>query len=287
MTLAGGFIIIFAFLFGVPLLLLLARLVGWITGAKAKPIWLVLLFVIALPIAFTLYLDLGGVLKLVKIVQKREEVKINFNGNWTRTRGLSVEYEVPGETLPTQLSIGCDGPTYDNLQVGQTVEARLLDLGGVFKFARLKSRSTFSMLAGLFPRQPNGPWREGLATVTEVKHITKFSGRSSKYEYRWPYDVVELSFVPDGRTQAVAAVDNIEAASMPKLTDGQTVRITWPLDDPRAARIADARPGAPWANFFYVFAETIVIAAAFIGGIILVSFIFRRRKKQRKSHPVI
>ncbi len=281
MTLVGGFIIIFGFLFGVPLLLLLARLVGWLTGTKAKPIWFVLILAIALPIAFTLYLDMGGIIKPVRLVYKKEEVRINYNGNWNRTRVLLVEYEVAGETLPTQLSIGCDAQTYDDLQVGQTVEARLLDLGGVFKFARLNNRSTFSMVAGLFPRQPQGPWREGMATVADVKHITEYTSHESKSTYPWPYDVVELSFVPDGKTQVVAAVDNIEAASMPKLTDGQTVRITWPLDDPRAARIADARPGAPWTNFFYIFAETIVIAAAFIAGIMLVSFIFRSRKKRR------
>lgn len=279
MTLEGGFIIIFAFLFGVPLLLL-ARLVGWITGTK-KPIWFVLTLAIALPIAFTLYLDMGGVIKPVRIVQKKEEVRINYKGNWNRIMGLLVEYEAQGMTLPTQLTIGCDPQTYDNLQVGQTVETRLLDLGGIFKFARLKNRSTFSMLAGLFPHQAKGPWREGVATVAEVRHITEYTGHESNYEYRWPYDVVEVRFVPDGRMQAVSAVDSIEAASMPNLTSGQNVRISWPIDDPRAAHIVGARPGAPWANYFYALGETLVSGAVFIVGILIVSFLFRSRRKGR------
>lgn len=283
MTTEGGIILILAFLLGVPLLLLLARLVGSITGTKTKPVWITLLIVIALPIVVMFYLDVAGTIQPVRITDKRENVSMHSRGQWQRTINISAEYDLPGETLPIQLSMGCDAQTFDELRVGQTVEARILDLGSVFKFARLKHRTAFSMLAGFFPSTPNGPWHEGTATIESVQHIDKYNGRRSHYQYRWPYDVVRLRFQPAGKEQPIVAVDVVESASVPYLAEGQTIKITWPTDDPRSARILDARPGAPWANWFYAFGENLVMVALLLLGIIGLSYVFKRRRNQNRT----
>ena len=286
MTFEGGFLLAFAFIFGIPLLLLLARFIGWLTGTDAKLIRWVLAAVILLPIAASFYLDTAGPIRPVTVVDKSEIVKINHKGSWNRTRSIQVEYEPPGkENSPTMLWLGSDPETFDALRVGQTLEVRLLDFGEIFKFARLKNRSTFSLITGLIPSQPRGAWQQATAVVRDVRHISEYRvGRSTSglRQLRWPYDVVELSFVPEGREQAVSAVDVIERGSVPELVEENHVQITWPADDPRAARIVGAQPGAPWANWFYVMMNELLVTAAFIGVLLLVLTLVGRRKSGKR-----
>nr|MBA3442817.1 hypothetical protein [Pyrinomonadaceae bacterium] len=211
MTFEGGFLIAFAFIFGIPLLLLLAQFIGWLTGTDAKPIRWVLVVVILLPIAASFYLDSAGPVSPVTVVDKSETVKLDHKGSWSRARSIQVEYEPAAEeNSPTRLWLASDAETFDALRAGQTIEVRLVDFGEIFKFARLKNRSTLSLVAGLFPRQPRGPWQQASAVVRDVRHISEYRvGRSTSglRQLRWPYDVVELNFVPEGRAQAVSAVD--------------------------------------------------------------------------------
>lgn len=285
MTFGGGFLLAFAFIFGLPVLLLLAQLTGRLTGTKTFLIWCVLLAFFLLPVAASFYLDLAGRIVPVTVVDKSEIVKLTHKGSWSRTRSVAAEYEPPGEISPTRLWLGSDAETFDALRVGQTVEVRLVDFGELFKFARLKNRSTLSLVSGLSPRQPRGPWQQATAVVRDVRHISEYRlGRNTSglRQLRWPYDVVEVSFVPEGREQAVSAVDVIETASVSELVEEKRVQITWPADDPRAARIVGARPGAPWANWFYVMMNELLVIAAFIGVLFLVLALVGRRRRRRK-----
>lgn len=282
MTFEGGFLLIFAFLFGVPVLLLLARFVGWLTGTKSKPVWLVLIAAVVLPIAFSLYLDNAGTVRKVMVKDKREEVRLSYKGSWTRTISVGVEYEKPEETIPALLSLSCDANTFDALQVGQSIDVHILDYGQIFKFARLKNRSTFSFLAELFSSTPRGPWQETTAVVKDVRHITDYSYHRHASALRWPYDVVELSFVPPGRQDPISAVDVIEAGSVPDLVEGQPVKITWPQDHPRAAKIVGAAPGAPWLNWFYHLGAALALLAAVLGFFGVLA-IFKKRKKAKRQ----
>ncbi len=173
-------------------------------------------------------------------------------GNWSRAIHLQVESEPTTTDPATQLLLNCDAQTFDMVQIGQTVEVRRVDWGRIFKFARLTNRSTFSFFKELFPDHPQGPWREAVATVRQVQYGTfteyHYDGNHSKL--RWPYDVVELSFVPLGRTQPVGVVDAIESDSAPGLVEGGQVKILWTEAVPRAARVAGRRPAAPWATGF-------------------------------------
>ena len=71
-------------------------------------------------------------------------------------------------------------------------------MGGLFKFGRLASRSTLSIMTNLLPREPHGPWREAAATVEQVSDFTEYVRRSpnSRTPLRWPYQIVRLGFTP-------------------------------------------------------------------------------------------
>jgi hypothetical protein len=168
------------------------------------------------------------------------------------------------------------------LRIGEMAEVRLLDYGQFFKFARLKNRSTFSLLAKLIPREPRGPWHQATAVVQEVTHITQYSARRSTGDLRWPYDIVQLSFVAEGVEPPILAVDLIEASSVPGLAKDSQVQITWPEDDPRSARILGARPGAPWKNYFYWMVESLALPVIILAGLVVWALIGHRRKRRRQ-----
>ena len=252
MNVEGALLLFLGCSFTVPVIYFLTRLVNWIAGRKLIPLWLLIALIVAALVSGSLYLDNAGVVTPVKVVDKKEVINYKGNGSWNRQISLDVEYQPPSELTTAQLTIGCDAATFDGLRVGQTVEARMLEFKQHFKFARLKDRSTFSLITGLIPRSPRGPWRQGAAVVRDVRHVTEYTHRRSpSSQLRWPFDIVQLDFTPEGRTGTVIAVDVVEAASVPGLKNGDSVRITWPEDDPRSAKIVGARPGAPWANWFY------------------------------------
>lgn len=284
MNFEGGLLLFLGLLFILPVIYFLTRLVNWIAGRKLIPLWLLVALIVAALVSGSLYLDNAGVVTPVKVVDKKETINYKRNGSWNREISLHVEYQPPDELISTQLTLGCDAATFDGLRVGQTVEARVMEFKQHFKFARLKDRSTFSLVTGLIPRSPRGPWRQATALVREVRHITEYTHRRSvPSTLRWPFDIVQLDFTPEGRTGTVIAVDVVEAASVPGLKNGDSVQITWPEDDPRSAKIVGARPGAPWANWFYDVGEWLVIFAAFAAFLVLIDIIRRRRKKARAS----
>ena len=82
-------------------------------------------------------------------------------------------------------------------------------------------------------------------------------------------------------------VDNIEIGSVPGVIEKAVLQITWPEDDPRAARIAGARPGRPWANWVYMMGEELAVAGVAIGLILAFSVWQRRRKAKKAEKPAV
>ena len=284
MTVEGGIFLFLGLLFILPALYWLSRLVNWIAGRKLIPLWLLAALTVAAVAGGSLYLDTAGIITPVKVVDKSDTISLGRNGSWRRSLSVQVEYQSPGENIPTPIGLRCDAATFDALRIGQTVEARVLDLGQVFKFARLKDRSTFSLIGDRFSRSPRGPWRESTAVISDVSHIAEYSSRRSSSQLPWPFDIVQLSFTPDGRNQPVVAVDVVESASAPGLVKGGTVRIVWPEDDPRSAKIKGARPGSPWANWFYGLGEILAIGVAVIAFFAVIG-LRRRRKRTNETTP--
>jgi len=176
MNAEGGLILILGLMFGAPLSLGLLHLLNRLAGRTLIPLWLPIALLIVAPAAGSLFLDVAGAARKVKVADKA-------------------------------------------LRVGQTVEVRVLELGPLFKFGRLANRSTFSIIANFFPREPRGPWREATATVRQITKFTEHVTRKphSRTPLPWPYQIVRFSFTPPGREGAVEVMDNIEIASMPGL----------------------------------------------------------------------
>jgi hypothetical protein len=287
----GGMIFLLGLIFGVPLLLGLLHLLNWSVGRTLIPLWLPIAALIVLIVAGSFYLDTAGEVHTVKVIRKNETIKYELGAregpSWTRQ--LSVQVESPPEptgdhSLTPFLSLSADANTFDVLRVGQTTQVRLIELGRLFKFGRFASRSTFSMIAGLFPRPPRGPWHEATAIVEQVDDVTDYVERSpnTRIPLRWPYKIVRLSFTPPGRAEAVEVVDNIEIGSVNGITEKTVVPIIWPEDVPRDARIAGARPGRPWANWFYVMGEELTIVTVALA-LLLAFSLWRRSAKKTKA----
>jgi hypothetical protein len=287
----GGIIFLLGLIFGVPLLLGLLHLLNWIAGRTLIPLWLPIVLLIVLPVAGSLYLDKAGEVHAVKVVAKNETIKygrqFHDGGSWTRQLSVQVEHPWSDRSLTPYLSLGADAATYDALRVGQTAQVRVLELGRLFKFGRFANRSTLSMIAGLFPRQPAGEWHEGTATVEQIDNFTEHVERSpnSRMPLRWPYQFVRLSFAPPGRSEPVEVMDTIEIGSVPGVVEKAVMQITWPEDDPRSARIIGGRPGRPWANWFYMMGEELAIAGTLILLILAVGIWSRRRKARKAEKP--
>ena len=291
MNFEGGMILLLGLIFGLPLLLGILHLINWITGRTLIPLWIPLVLLVVLPIAGSFYLDATGEVHTVKVITKNETIKygrqFHDGGSWTRQLSVQVEHPWADHSLTPYLSLSADALTFDALRVGQTAQVRVLEAGRLFKFGRFANRSTFSMIAGLFPRPPQGPWREATATVEQVSDFTEYVQRSpsSRTPLRWPYQFVRLSFTPPGRTEPVEIMDSIEIGSVAGIVEKAIVPITWPEDDPRSARIVGGRPGRPWANWFYMMGEELVIGAVIIALLLIFSIWSRRWKKKNAEKP--
>lgn len=283
--------------FGV--LLTVFRLINFVAKRKVLPLWIPFVLLIGGLLAGSFFLDTAGTVHEVKVTDKREEIKYGTRfyrtQQWQRHFYLQVE-QPPGTETPglSTLTLYPDAATFDAVQVGQTVKIRLLQLGELFRFARLADRSTFSIFTDLyaefFPPEPRGPWHEATATVLQVSKFTEHRSRRRRSNIGptplpWPYQVVRMSYTPPGRTQPLEVMDNIEIASRPDLAEHSTVQITWAEDNPRVAHIAGTRPGRPWANRFYVFGETLALIAALLLIVLVAAFLWRRRKQRGSRLP--
>ncbi len=266
-------------IFAAPLLLWLPHLVNRIAGRRLISPWLPVALLIAAPVAVSLYLDTGGEIRPATVIHKKETVNVNYDGAWTRRLHAQFEHAERNRSLTPHIWLSLDAATYDALRVGQKVELRFLEIDPFFRFGRLKEHSTFSLITRLLPKRPRGPWRQATATVKTVTRVTHYSTEQGYDELPWPYDAVRLSFTPEGRTEPVEVVDVIEATGAPVLVEGGAAQITWPEDDPRSARIVGTRPGAPWANWFYIMGGHLAVLTAVIGLLAIWGFIKRRRKK--------
>ena len=67
------------------------------------------------------------------------------------------------------------------------------------------------------------------------------------------FDVVELSFLPEGRREAVTSVDSVDAGSVSNLAVGTPVTVGYSQRRPRAAKIVGASREHEWKNNVEVF----------------------------------
>jgi hypothetical protein len=95
-----------------------------------------------------------------------------------------------------------------------------------------------------------------------------YTGRSSSgSSHAWPlvqpYDLVWVEFTPPGIDHPVQTVDVVDDGSVANLTKGGTVQITYPTDDPRAARLVGATYRHLWINNLAYLGSTLLGLAIF------------------------
>lgn len=292
MNFEGGMILLLGVIFGFPLVMGLLYLLNWIAGRTLIPLWIPLVLLVVVPIAGSFYLDTAGEVHTVKVLTKNETIKygrqFHHGGSWTRQLSVQVEHPWEDTSLTPYLSLSADAATFDALQVGKTTKVRVMEAGRLFKFGRFANRSTLSMIMGLFPPEPRGPWHEATATIEQISNFTEYVQRSSSSHtpLRWPYQFVRLSFTPPGRTEPVEIMDSIEIGSVSGIVEKAVVPITWPEDDPRSARIIGGRPGRAWANWFYMMGEELAVAVVILALILLFGIWSRRRKAKKMGGPI-
>lgn len=282
MSAEGGLIFLAYGLVGIPALIMSRLLLNRLAGRKLFPLWALLLLILGVPLAASMALDAAGTVYTLNVLNKRESFQYSNQFYNTRqwSRHFYVDVEAPtasAENSDGKLALWVDGRTYDAMEVGRPAEVRIVNLGPGFNFARPAQRSAFSWITDWFPPEPRGPWHEATATIQQISEF-KIHG-TDRSEYRWPYEIVRFRFTRPGRNDVIEALDNIEIASRPDLVENGEVRIRWPEDDPRSARILNARPGAPLLNTIVMLGEYLLITGAFLGASALYNAYRRKRKK--------
>jgi hypothetical protein len=87
-----------------------------------------------------------------------------------------------------------------------------------------------------------GPHATVAAQVLSVERITMEPGstRTRPEELLQAIDRVQLEFVPEGMSDQVLAVDDIDAGSIDGIAEGDQVNVTYPVANPRTAQIVGA-----------------------------------------------
>lgn len=119
------------------------------------------------------------------------------------------------------------------------------------------------------PRIPSGVDASarvaGIITVSESPRRTRSRSRSSSRPERLtvPYQIVQLRLVPDGASDSVLAVDEVDVGSAPSLAPGAVVKVRYQPTAPRQAMLVQATRTFRQRNrFHFLF---LVIGAGGIG----------------------
>jgi hypothetical protein len=157
-----------------------------------------------------------------------------------------------------------------SLRRAAPVVAGLLALAGLFALA------AWVVMPTPWETPLDPPVRAATAHVRQVREVTRslLSTRRHSYEAPQPWNIVELSFVPDGWDQPVVAVDEVDAGSVPALEIGARLPVHYSAANPRAARLDAARTWRrrEWGELV----TYVVLLAATFGGLILAGRLFRR-----------
>lgn len=123
-----------------------------------------------------------------------------------------------------------------------------------------------------FPKRMPAPVREVRHAAGRVKSVGRidrlFTGsRTRGLDASQPVDVVGLEFVPEGRAEAVVAVDAIDSGSVAGLKETDSVTVDYEADSPRTAYIQGATRRFPERNFSGAMVAGVVYLAV-VGGLL-------------------
>ena len=110
---------------------------------------------------------------------------------------------------------------------------------------------------------PVGPEHQAVATVRQVHVVDHLwsNWKSAGQGLRKPFQMVDLAFTPPGATDPVHVLDRVDLNSVPGLQRGAEVRVSYPVQDARAARIVGATRTYAHDALIYFLELTYLIAA--------------------------
>lgn len=127
--------------------------------------------------------------------------------------------------------------------------------------------------------------------VVEITHITRIDPLpcrrrcsrdwDTEFDVPQPYEIVKISYVPEGKVDAVTAVASADLGTA-RLEKGGSVQIAYDPDAPRAVRILEAEVSHIWRNaigFVQARGLTALIFVLLFVGLALWSWLGHRRKK--------
>jgi hypothetical protein len=291
---------------------------------------------LALIAAVSVFLDAQPTIPAL-IIDKHEVTDTQPDGTWEHQFRVVTQFTVPGAGEPRTEDLSAEEELYDSLGIGDEVEVRFWDAGGWFEFARLASRSTFSILWGsgalVFPSliagvvlvglviakktdsntngifagmgmivlivlawqmagvwwamlPLGGPQATAVATIRDIDLYTEVRSSENDEDETvliQPFELIEVTFVPEDWQDPVVALDRVDADSIPSLEIGGTVPIVYQTDSPRQIRIQEGERTYVWKNPLFS-----LVTWGIILGIVLISWRGRGwlRRWRSKATPM-
>jgi hypothetical protein len=249
-----------------------------LTAAGVAVIGLVMFILLGIPLGTWIYVRLDRSLATATVLEKNEEVYYGYAGRWKQYFRLRVRYSPSDTQAAEQATIEVDEGTWEQSHAGSPVEISYVPVAAL---RHIPMYYTKGLAEPVLPGSPDPDLeRSATAVIKNIHHITKVGGTSrSRGMDAWQaFDVVELSFLPEGRHEAVTSVDSVDAGSVSNLAVGAPVAVTYSPRRPRAAKIAGASREHEWKNNVEVFA--LPAAAA-----LLLLMLFARNRRMGRIAP--
>ena len=238
---------------------------------------LVIFILLGIPLGTWVYLQLKSSVADATVLEKSEYVYHGFYGNWKQYFRVKVKYSPSDTGAPELATVDVDEGTWDQSKAGTHVQIAYVPIALLRQIPMYHTRR----LAEPLPPASSLPdaQRSASAMIKNVQHFNNviMDSRSRSMKAWQPYDVVELSFIPEGRDEAVTAVDSVDSGKVPGFTAGKRVTIDYSLRSPRAAKIAGASREHEWKNEF----EILVFPA--IAALVLLFFFVQNVWKSRRA----
>jgi hypothetical protein len=123
--------------------------------------------------------------------------------------------------------------------------------------------------------------------ITEIDYLPCYDDCTNRWDTRFtarpPFDIVQMTFVPEGKSEAVVAVDSADAVGLENFSAlvDDTITIAYAPETPRDAQIIGVTHSHHWRNAVYFAA----INLALLLSITLPLLWLYRRGRQRVNTP--
>lgn len=193
----------------------------------------------------------------------------------TPTAADQVCARAPGTGILRQSRVRLTEAAHDAARIGAPLALTVLRPFGLLEW-------TWPIDAPLLPMLPRPSWGGGAERTLEARVVAitvDTRGRSPisrrAQDYAVPVAHVRLRYAPPGHPDGVEGIDSVDAASVPGLAVGGTVRVRVADGAPRQPMIVDATRHAWWRNPLSELLTLAMVVAALAVGVIW--FLRRRR----------